>query len=86
MEKIFYYIKNHDDCQFTLAELRDLLGEDAPADTIQTKLIEKYGKNIIITVKPNKMTIICFRDTQTAILTNVWYENKKLKPAEERYV
>jgi len=85
MEKIFYYIENHNDCQFTLAELRDLLGEDAPADvTIQTKLIEKYGKSIIITVKPNKMTIICFRDTQTAILTNAWYENKKLKPAKER--
>lgn len=61
MEKIFYYIENHDDCQFTLAELRNLLGEDVPADlTIQTNLIEKYGKNIIITVKSNKMTIICF--------------------------
>lgn len=70
MEDIFSYIENNEDCQFTLQELKKVLIDYVPDDkTIISKLIERYGKNIVIITKSAAMTIICFRDTQTNILS-----------------
>lgn len=78
MENVFHYIKNNDDCQFTLAELKDVMKDYIPDDrTIIKKLIARYGSNIVITARSKSLTIICFRDTATNILTNSWYEEKK---------
>lgn len=78
MENVFHYIENNDDCQFTLAELKDIMKDYVPDDkTIIKKLIARYGNNIVITTKSKSLTIICFRDTASNILTNSWYEKKK---------
>jgi len=84
MEDIFDYIENNEDCQFTLGELKEVFLDYVLADkTIISKLIERYGKNIIIT-KSTTMTIICFRYTQANIFNRAWYENKKSNPVEKR--
>ncbi|KAL4706763.1 hypothetical protein ACJJTC_018144 [Scirpophaga incertulas] len=84
MENVFQYIENHDDCQFTLAELKDIMKDYVPDDkTIINKLIARYGNNIVITTKSKSLTIICFRDTASNILTNSWYEEKKQNQCDE---
>ncbi|KAE9522981.1 hypothetical protein AGLY_016612 [Aphis glycines] len=86
MEEIFYYIENNNDCQFTLTELVNAITSDffPDAKTIIYKLTARYGKDIIITTKHAKLTIICFLDTQKKILCESWYENKKSNVSEER--
>ncbi|KAL4112100.1 hypothetical protein QTP88_015948 [Uroleucon formosanum] len=86
MEEIFYYIENNNDCQFTLTELVNAITSDfiPDAKTIIYKLTARYGKDIIITTKHAKLTIICFLDTQKKILCQSWYENKKSNVLEER--
>ncbi|KAL4105063.1 hypothetical protein QTP88_020338 [Uroleucon formosanum] len=86
MEEIFYYIENNNDCQFTLTELVNAITSDfiPDAKTIIYKLTARYGKDIIITTKHAKLTIICFLDTQKKMLCQSWYENKKSNVSEER--
>ncbi|GFW15272.1 SWIM-type domain-containing protein [Trichonephila clavipes] len=85
MAEIFNYIENHNDSQFTLKELRDVLTGYIPNDkTIITRLQQKYLTDIIITTKVKSFTIILFRDTQANILSKAWYDNKKRDPEEER--
>gem|GEM_PF-5842765 len=65
MEDIFSYIENHDDCQFTLTELKGVCKDFIPDDkTIKSKLLQRYGKRIIITTKSKSSTIISFTDAQ----------------------
>lgn len=85
MDNVFHYIENNDDCQFTLAELKDVIQGYVPDDkTIIKKLIARYGSNIVITTKSKSLTIICFRDTADNILTNSWYEERKTNFCDER--
>lgn len=78
MENVFHYIESNDDCQFTLAELKNVMKDYVPDDkTMIKKLIARYGSNIVITTKSKSLTIICFRDTATNILSNSWYDNRK---------
>ncbi|GBM97080.1 hypothetical protein AVEN_134368-1 [Araneus ventricosus] len=45
----FSYIENNDDCQFTLSELKDVIGDfDTKPDqkTIKNKLAERYGDRL----------------------------------------
>lgn len=78
MDNVFHYIENNDDCQFTLAELKNVMKDYVPDDkTIIKKLIARYGSNIVITTKSKSLTMICFRDTATNILSNSWYEVRK---------
>uniref|UniRef100_A0A2S2R4F9 Uncharacterized protein n=1 Tax=Sipha flava TaxID=143950 RepID=A0A2S2R4F9_9HEMI len=52
MENVFSYIENHEDCQFTLSELKQTLTDYKPDDkTIKIKLEEKYSDRIVITAK-----------------------------------
>ena len=58
VENIFFYIENNEDSQFTLTELRDVVREYVPKDdTILAKLMEQFGKKIVITKKPQAHTI-----------------------------
>lgn len=76
MDEIFNYIENNDDCQFTLKQLEKVPEDFLPdSKTIISKLIEHYGKNITITTKHAKLTIICFRDTEANILSNTKIKN-----------
>ncbi|KMQ82542.1 hypothetical protein RF55_22593 [Lasius niger] len=77
MEKIYTYIENNDDCQFTLAELKDVCKDFTPDEkTIKSKLIERYEEKIVITTKNRSLTIICFIDVQHDLLSKAWYEKK----------
>lgn len=59
MYEIFDYIENHEDCQFTLKELVQVIKEYIPDEkTIMKRLTERYGKNILITRKNTELTII----------------------------
>lgn len=86
MYEIFDYIENNEDCQFTLSELKEVVTTDFIPDpkTIISKLIEHYGKKIIITPKQGQLTIICFIESQFTSLSKTWYEKKKSNPSEER--
>ncbi|CAF4938591.1 unnamed protein product [Pieris macdunnoughi] len=77
MEEIFQYIKNNDDCQFSLQELK-YIDKNPTIDnkSIKRRLKLKYGDKIIITEKKGSLTIICFIDNQYDILNKAWYENK----------
>ncbi|GFX15137.1 hypothetical protein TNCV_2480511 [Trichonephila clavipes] len=84
MAEISNCIENHDDSQFTLKELRDVLTGYVPGDkTLITRLQQKYLTDIIITTKVKSFAIIFFRDTQANTLSKDWYDNKK-DPKEER--
>ncbi|GFY39353.1 SWIM-type domain-containing protein [Trichonephila inaurata madagascariensis] len=85
MAEIFNYIENHDDSQFTLKELRNVLtGYVSDDKTIITRLQQKYLTDVIITTKVKDLTIIFFRDTQVNILSKDWYDNKKGDSEKER--
>lgn len=84
MEKIFSFLENNEDSQFTLNELKEVVSDYLPDNkTIKKKLEEKYGDRIIITTKKTGFTIISFRETHMNILNQAWYE-KKIHPNDER--
>ncbi|GFS30659.1 uncharacterized protein TNIN_160231 [Trichonephila inaurata madagascariensis] len=61
---IFNYIENHNDSQFTLKELRDVLTGYVPDDkTIITRLQQKYLTDIIITTKVKDDADVLFVET-----------------------
>jgi len=81
MDKIFSFIENNEDSQFTLNELKEVVSDYLPDNkTIKKKLEDKYGDRIIITTKKTGFTIISFRETHINILNQAWYEKKKLIP------
>lgn len=85
MEKIFAFIENHDDCQFSIQELKDICKEPSIDNrTIKSKLKSKYGNRIIITEKLGSSAFICFIDNQHDVLSKAWYEKKKENEMEER--
>lgn len=63
MEKIYKYIEENDDCQFSIQELKNILStEYIPDDkTIKSRLSSHYGDNIIFSSKFGSNTIICFK-------------------------
>lgn len=78
MEKIYAYIENNDDCQFTLAELKDVCKNFIPDEkTIKSKLIERYGEKIVITIKNISLTSICFIHVQHDFLNKAKKSNEK---------
>lgn len=86
MDKIFTYIENSDDCQFSLDELKNICEiPTIDSRTIKMRLKLKYGNKIILTEKPGKVTFICFIDNQHHILNKAWYENKKSNEKEEKF-
>lgn len=85
LEVIFNFIKNSDECQFSLSKLMNLIKGYVPTEkTIKRKLKEKYGNDIILSTNKNKVCIVCFRNTGYKILTNHWYEQKNADEHQER--
>lgn len=85
MQEIFTYIESSNDCQFTLAELKDV-SKILTLDnrTIKLRLKLKYGDKIIITEKPGALTFVCLINSHHEILNQSWSENKKINKQEER--
>lgn len=78
MAKIFKYIEQDNDCQWTLQQLKDVAqtDNDDPVDrTITARLQKEYEDRIIIEKKSYKTTYILFRDALFDVL-KVNFENK----------
>lgn len=85
MDIIYLYTENNDDCQFFLQEFKRLLNDYIQADKIiKSKLIERYGRNIVWCNKSGSSTIICFRSIEHEILMKSWYESRLQNEEEER--
>ncbi|CAG4987924.1 unnamed protein product [Colias eurytheme] len=85
MEKIYEFLENSNDCQFTLDELKNVCPNVALDNRVlKVRLKLKYGSRIIITEKPGKLTFICFVDNYQDILSEAWSNNKKLDEKENR--
>ena len=83
MKEIYKFIKNSDDCHFTVDELKNVSTNVALDNrTIKIRLKVKYGSRIIITEKPGKF--ICFIDNCQDILSQAWSDKKNLNEKEER--
>ncbi|GFV48380.1 uncharacterized protein TNCV_64501 [Trichonephila clavipes] len=63
MEKIYTYIEENDDCQFTMQELRNAITTKYIPDekTIRKRLIDRYHDDIVISCKFGSNNIICFK-------------------------
>lgn len=78
-------IEAHDECQYGLSELQDMMGENAYSDIwLKTKLQERYGDRIIISCHKNVGTCVSFRSFGNRILTHNWYNEKDSNEENER--
>ncbi|KAG5861749.1 hypothetical protein JTB14_003408 [Gonioctena quinquepunctata] len=63
MQAIYNYIENHDECQFTLKELRRIGNNALCGKTILKYLQLNYKEDITIVTRFPKETIICYSGT-----------------------
>jgi hypothetical protein len=87
MGSILSYLKdNANECQFSLDDLMNLIEGDYRPDvrTVKSRLLKEFGDDVLIVERANKPTIVCFRNTGYKILTDAWYAEKEINPAEER--
>ncbi|CAH2091780.1 unnamed protein product [Euphydryas editha] len=86
MEKIFTYIENSNDDQFTLEELKNVCkNSNIDNRTIKRRLKLNYGDKVIITEKPGKSTLICLIDNHRDTLNQSRSEKQKSNGQEERF-
>ena len=52
--------------------------------TVQAKLVEKYGDDIVVSTKDHHKTVFCFRNTGYNVLAQAWHDNKKKDPTAEK--
>ena len=90
-EKLFSYLSENDECQYSVDELLHKVAEYLPQSTqlcsektLKKKLEEHFGDNVIIASRRGKTPVVCFKDTGFKILNKAWYEQRLLSPAEER--
>ena len=89
--KLCEYIDEHDDCQFTIHELRSIMASFADANEfvhserhLKRKLLEVYGPRITITEIPGKVNVLMLKDTAHKILSDKWYTDRDLDEQKER--
>jgi len=85
MDTIFDIIENSEECQFSISDLIDQLNGYKPdVRTVKSRLIEKYGNNLIISENSNKQPILCLRSFGDELLNENWYINRNTDGQEER--
>jgi hypothetical protein len=85
MHEIYSCLENSDDCQFSMKELLDQVTGYVPDErTVKENLKKRYGEEVIITSHRPKGTTVCFRDTGYKLLTNSWYNDRKVDKQQER--
>jgi len=52
--------------------------------TVEKKLKDEYGDDILLSATRAKKKVVCFRDAGNKILTNAWYTNRNTDPKEEK--
>lgn len=86
MDTIFDLIKNSEECQFSISDLIDQLNGYKPdVRIVKSRLIEKYGNNVIISENSNNQPILCLRSFGDKLLNENWYINRNTDAQEERY-
>jgi hypothetical protein len=85
MDIIFDLIENSEECQFSISDLIDQLNGYKPdVRTVKSRLIKKYGNNVIISENSNKQPILCLRSFGDKLLNENWYINRNSDAQEER--
>jgi hypothetical protein len=63
-----------DDCQFTFDELKDEVSGHIPDNkTIRARLMQKYGNNIVISLKTAYSSTVSFKNKEHDVLSAKWY-------------
>lgn len=65
LQLIYNYIENHDECQFSIKELREVGNNEISDKTILKYLKLKYNEDITITTRPRKDTTIYYSGTRS---------------------
>ncbi|CAG9762693.1 unnamed protein product [Ceutorhynchus assimilis] len=86
---LFSYMESCEECQFTMTEISDKLGEldpdsDYTEKWIQTKLKEHFRSNIIITPRKKLPAIISLRIDLNSLLNKAFYESTSDDPQKEK--
>ncbi|KAL4103551.1 hypothetical protein QTP88_018913 [Uroleucon formosanum] len=85
MATVFDVIENSEECQFSISDLIDQLnGYKSDVKTVKSRLIEKYGNNVIISENFIKQPILCLRSFGDKLLNENWYINRNANTQEER--
>lgn len=74
MDSIFDLIENSEECQFSISCLIEQL--NGYKRTVKSRLIEKYGNNVLISENSNKEPILCLRSFGDKLLNENWYINR----------
>ena len=90
-EKLFSYLSENEECQYSINELLQKLTEYLPPSaalcsekTLKNKLKEHFQEDVVIASRRGKPPVVCFRDTGFKILNNAWYEQRLQNPEAER--
>ncbi|KAJ8043553.1 hypothetical protein HOLleu_10691 [Holothuria leucospilota] len=75
--------------QYTLSELHDIWQEQSPgievycAKTLKTKLLQRYGNEIVICNTAGNLNVVTLKTNADSILTNKWYNDRKDDPKDD---
>lgn len=84
-QNVCNYMEQSDECQFSLKELMDKMGDMAIGPkAFKQRLINKYKQDILIIHHKGKPTFVCFRNTGYKILTESWYKSRATTEKDER--
>lgn len=84
------FIRESDECQFSINELQAKLKEFAATDEnvysnihLKRLISQHYGENVILTTK-HKQAVFSFRDSLQDVLTDSWYTKRQQSNVKER--
>ncbi|KMQ88812.1 hypothetical protein RF55_11637 [Lasius niger] len=87
MEAIYFYLEeNSEECQFSLDDLMNQIegGYRPDIRTVKSRLLQKYGDDILIVKTAQKSAVVCFRNTGYKLITDKFYANKSSDEQKER--
>lgn len=82
-ERLYEFIENSSECQFTLTELKQVLKYNADNKTIIKYLREKYNDDIFIEQSRGKDTIICYSGSGDYMIDDIWYTQQEEEKENE---
>lgn len=74
---LFYLEENEEECEFSVEIRTDQFkeGENCPSvKTVKSRLLNKYGEDIFISIAAYEVPDRCFKSTGYTILSYVWYQ------------
>lgn len=89
-QKICTEIESGEECQYLLSEISERMSqildgaEGYTTQYLKQKLVQHFGKNVIITSRQNQPPIVCFRETVDNIIHKNWYQETLCDKSEER--